>query len=283
MMIIRVIGCAYTAFASWLSIKKPLNQKNEGLMMRLFIKIIIFIAATVAVFSVAIHIPDYVYWAVFAYGSILCILANKPKIKSNSGLNMTYEIPEMQFSDFAREVTNWGDSRKIYTESTWQKQLEKYGAERAELLYAETDKDRMDAYGDQLVCLMHCRNMYTGAIDHSLPIKPLSGIEQLLSARNFDMAIKWVLSEAREAGYSPEKCMHLAWEGENKDGIKYRVGLMVKKIFTKWDDLTHDQRIEVAKSGQLMPRWVDKERCKSFCSDYDWFEITAAEESVFNS
>jgi hypothetical protein len=199
------------------------------------------------------------------------------------GLQMTYQLPEMHFSDFDAEVTKWGDRTKIYQESTWQKQLEKYGAERAELLYAETDKERMDAYGDQLVCLIHCRNMYDGQIDITMPIKPLSGIERLLASRNFDMAIMWVLSEIYEAGYSPGQCMWLAWEGENRDGIKYRIGLMVKKIFTKWDDLTHAHRVELAKSGQLLPEWVDKVRCKSFCTDAEWSEIKAAEESAFNA
>lgn len=184
-------------------------------------------------------------------------------------------IGKISYEEFRKNVIEWGDRTGIYRESTWQKQFEKYGAERAELLYAESNLERMDAYGDQLVCLIHCDVMCKdfGAEWASLNPFMTSTLERLLHLREFDAAMNHVFVEIDDNRLDSEECMWLAWEGQNKDGIKYRVGLMISGKFVKWDNLSHEDRVLVAQSGQLSTDYANLDHCESLCTPWEWLDI----------
>lgn len=150
-----------------------------------------------------------------------------------------------------KNVEGWSRKRGILDQSTCEKQLEKYREEQLEM---------MDAIGDQVACLINAmllkgisRPKFYGSIDRMMAICDTAGV-------NFD------------------ECLAMAW-----DEIKKRAGLMVDGLYVKWANLTHEQRVEAAKKGQLLEPDVDIEFCKSCCTGYEWSEIRAAERSVVDS
>lgn len=131
-----------------------------------------------------------------------------------------------EYEDLIRQ---WGEDKGIYAQSTWQKQLEKWGSERAELLYAETDKERKDAFGDQYVCLVHVRNMYAGPIIGSSEYKgALTILEIDLMERNFGGALYKLIFDMVEAEYDHLECIDMA-----VTTILKRNGKMINGIFEK--------------------------------------------------
>ena len=131
--------------------------------------------------------------------------------------------------EYEELIRQWGEDKGIYAQSTWQKQLEKWGSERAELLYAETDKERKDAFGDQYVCLVHVRNMYDGGTNIDI-LFSLQGheLDWQIIYRDFDRALTILWGDIVVAGYDPLECIAMAWEE-----IKDRPGKMVNGIFEK--------------------------------------------------
>lgn len=77
-----------------------------------------------------------------------------------------------------------------------------------------------------------------------------------------------VVGACMNLGLDPERAMYLAY---NK--IKARVGMIVGYKWTKWQDLDHDHRVYVAKSGQLNRDGVDVNSLLECCSDNERREI----------
>lgn len=142
--------------------------------------------------------------------------------------------------EFIQNVTQWGKTRGIYGHSTWQDQLEKWGEERAEMLYAETMDELMDAFGDQAVCLVHCMNMcdYDERQRRNLDVAlEIEGIEAFLADRDFTGAVWFLMQEAARMRVDFAACLNMAWES-----IRDRKGLMVAGKFVKYENLTDEQR-----------------------------------------
>jgi len=150
----------------------------------------------------------------------------------------------------AKNVEGWSRKRGILDQSTYEKQMLKFDEERLEM---------MDAIGDQAVCLINARLI--GGCDREY-YKEIEKLEDACCA----------------TGVSMEDCMQMAW-----DEIKKRAGLMVDGLYVKWANLTHPQRVEAAKTGQLLEPDVDVAFCRSCCTDYEWSEIRAAEQSALDS
>jgi hypothetical protein len=131
--------------------------------------------------------------------------------------------------EYEELIRQWGEDKGIYAQSTWQKQLEKWGSERAELLYAETHKKRMDAFGDQYVCLVHVRNMYTGVTRLVTSYYgELTSLDRQIMNMNFRGAQTTLISEMKHSGYHPLECIDMA-----VTTILNRTGKMVNGIFEK--------------------------------------------------
>ena len=148
-----------------------------------------------------------------------------------------------------KNVEVWSRKRGILDQSTYGKQREKFDEERLEM---------MDAIGDQAVCLINARLI--GGDD-----------------REYCHEIGKLEDACDNTGVCMEDCMQMAW-----DEIKRRAGLMVDGLYVKWSNLTHPQRVEAAKKGQLLELDVDVAFCRSCCTDYEWSEIRAAEQSALD-
>lgn len=158
----------------------------------------------------------------------------------------------MDLTEFKENVTAWGESRGIYAGSTWQKQLEKWGEERAEMLYAETTEELIDAIGDQAVCLVHCWNMCNKKIPSPFLVEfwtageeATSGVEWCVIKRDFRSAISCLEDTAEDLGLNFGDCLSMSWSD-----IKDRRGLMIDGKFVKWDNLNDDQKAECEARGQ---------------------------------
>lgn len=149
-----------------------------------------------------------------------------------------------------KNVKGWSQKRGILDQSTREKQMVKFEEERREM---------MDAIGDQAVCLI---NAYALGMKQDDYIEYIEGL----------MDASW------KAGVNFDECLQMAW-----DEIKKRAGLMVDGLYVKWSNLTHPQRVEAAKTGQLLEPDVDVAFCRSCCTDYEWSEIRAAEQSALDS
>jgi hypothetical protein len=147
-------------------------------------------------------------------------------------------------------VEQWSGNRGILDQSTCEKQMLKFKEERLEM---------MDAIGDQAVCLINAK---------------LLG----LSLAEYDEGIGSLIEACNSTGVEFDECLSMAI-----DVIKKRAGLMVDGLYVKWANLTHPQRVEAAKKGQLLEPDVDVSFCRSCCTDYEWSEIRAAEQSALDS
>jgi hypothetical protein len=174
-------------------------------------------------------------------------------------------------------VEGWSRKRGILDQSTYEKQIEKFFEERAELF---TTDDPKDAYGDQMVCLINAYLLRgTAKLNSGLGIdsnfyKSASNIESALMAGDIAQAGR-ALDNEIGLFFDPEECYAIAW-----NDIKHRVGLMIDGKFVKWDNLTYLQRLDVARSGQLAEPDVDLTYCRSFCTPEEWYGIGAAEQEA---
>lgn len=171
----------------------------------------------------------------------------------------------------SQNVKPWSEQRLILEQSTCARQIEKFYSERAEMI---TTDDLKDSYGDQMVCLINAYLLEDDGTlfknihfidEEAMPI--LGGVEFDLMQTNIANAILTLDHEISHS-FNPQECYALAW-----NEIKKRAGLMVKGKFVKWDNLTHSQRVEVAKLGQLSHKDIDLKHCKSFCTESEWLEI----------
>ena len=151
-----------------------------------------------------------------------------------------------------KNVEGWSRARGILDQSTYEKQMLKFEEERLEM---------MDAIGDQAVCLVNAMLLFCEG-----------------NSSAYWLAIGKLEEACDATGVSFEDCMQMAW-----DEIKKRAGLMVDGLYVKWANLTHPQRVEAAKTGQLLEPDVDVAFCRSCCTDYEWSEIRAAEQSALDS
>ena len=179
-----------------------------------------------------------------------------------------------------KTVEGWSERRGILAQSTYEKQIAKFFSERAELF--TTDNPR-DSYGDQMVCLINAYLLRgTASVESGIGVDMAvttsqSDVENCLMMGDIRGAI-FALDEEIALSFDPAEGYAMAW-----DEIKKRAGLMVDGLYVKWANLTHKQRVEAAKKGQLLEPDVDIEFCKSCCTDYEWGEIRAAEQSVVDS
>lgn len=183
-------------------------------------------------------------------------------------------------SQLEKNVEGWSRKRGILEQSTYEKQIEKFFSERAELFTTDNPKD---AYGDQMVCLINAYLLRSTAsvnagvgIDTGVAVTQ-SEIENRLMIGDIRSAIV-ILDDEISISFNPKECYQIAW-----DEIKKRAGLMVDGIYVKWADLTHLQRLEAAKKGQLLEPDIDLDFCQSCCTSYEWSEIRAAEQAELDS
>lgn len=157
----------------------------------------------------------------------------------------------MTENELRAKLVGWRKERRIDEMST---------AEAQHNCYLEELEEFKDAIGDMIVCLINEQSMHD-FIDHEWVENKISQIHQMCLDYNIDF----------------EECLAMAW-----DEIKDRVCLMRSTgKATKWKDLTHSERLQVAMSGQLMdkPQHVI-DSCNEVCSVEEWSEITAAERAV---
>ena len=182
----------------------------------------------------------------------------------------------MTLDELYANVERWSKKRGILAQSTYEKQVQKYFSERAELF---TTNDVEDAYGDMMVCLINAELLHeTQTIDNFDKLKrdrSTSLIEYSLMIGSVRIAIKLLNEACSAATGDAERCYAKAW-----NDIKNRVGLMIDGTYVKWDNLTQAQRVEVARTGQLQDEGVNLDHCRSFCSDDEWREISAVEQEV---
>ena len=179
-----------------------------------------------------------------------------------------------------KNVEGWSRPRRILDQSTYEKQIEKFFSERSELF---TTDNPMDSYGDQMVCLINAYLLRgTASVDSGEGVDiavttTQSDIENCLMMGDIRGAIS-ALHDEISISFIPDECYQMSW-----DEIKKRAGLMVEGLYVKWANLTHLLRVEAAKAGQLLEPDVDVAFCRSCCTEYEWSEIRAAEQSALDS
>ena len=178
----------------------------------------------------------------------------------------------MQLTDLEKKVYSWSEKSGIHAGSTWQKQIVKWEEEEQEYHDAKNDLEKMDSYGDQVVCLINARDLYRGEFR---AMDSRAGVRECIENHDFMGAILAVLDAAKNDGYDPGECMKMAW-----DEIKDRAGLMVDGLFVKWESLSFTQRLGVAKSGRLKELDSDEalEKLKRVCISPEWDQIVAVSE-----
>jgi hypothetical protein len=147
-----------------------------------------------------------------------------------------------------QNLAAWRGARRIAEHSSASAQYNCYTEERAEL---------MDAIGDCVVTLLN-----TQALS--------SNFWQIASC---ELQIMRIRMSAWVAGVDFNECLRMAWgEIENRIGLTRSSGK-----FTKWRDLTHDERLIVAKSGQLSiaPDQIVR-GAKLYCTPEEWAEVLIA-------
>ena len=175
-------------------------------------------------------------------------------------------------------VEGWSRKRGILDQSTYEKQIEKFFEERAELF---TTDDPKDAYGDQMVCLINADLLNDGKRQGAPSLitrfaSRASKIEAFLARADTCFAIN-ALEYEISLSFDERECYAIAW-----NDIKHRVGLMIAGKFVKWDNLTYLQRLDVARSGQLAEPDVNLGHCRSFCTPGEWYGIGAAEQEALD-
>jgi hypothetical protein len=148
----------------------------------------------------------------------------------------------MDIFQLTKNLRVWRAQRSIDTKSSMGAQLICLAEERLEL---------MDAIGDCAVCVINAEAL---GFDTNKAAGELDRLERTAAAADVDF----------------NACLRMAW-----NQIKGRVGLIndIGK-FTKWDNLTHVQRLTVAASGQLdnMPS-DDLANHRRHCTYAEWMQI----------
>ena len=167
----------------------------------------------------------------------------------------------------AANVYEWSKHWGILEHSNYYKQIEYFFSERSELF---TTNDVEDSFGDQMVCLINASYLIP---DDVITCKNLnydwcSSVESALAHGNVEGAMGNLEIEIKVNGLEPWDCYQKAW-----DAIKGRALLMINGKLVKWDNLTHPQRLEVARTGGLDYEPVDLAHCKSLCTRHEWSEI----------
>ena len=144
-----------------------------------------------------------------------------------------------------QKLAGWRDARRIAEYSSASAQFNCYLEEREEL---------MDAIGDCVVTLLNTKAL---SPDY---YQKLACEVQILRLRLASIV----------AGVNFNQCLSMAW-----NEIQYRIGLVRSTgKFTKWKDLTHEERCTVAKAGQMngAPIAVIQDAC-THCTYEEWMEI----------
>ncbi len=151
----------------------------------------------------------------------------------------------MNKKQLEKKLAGWRDARRIAEYSSASAQFNCYLEERGEL---------KDAIGDCVVTLINT--------------KALSADKwQKLAC---DVQIMRLRLAAVMSGVDFNECLAMAW-----NEIEHRIGLTRSTgKFTKWKDLTHEERCTVARSGQMIgaPIAVIRDAC-THCTEEEWVEI----------
>ena len=140
---------------------------------------------------------------------------------------------------------------------TWRSQraIDKNSNAGAQLnCFEEERREAMDALGDMVVCIINAEALGYSKHDSRAIIDEVE-----TASVQLDIDI--------------EECYAMVW-----DEIKNRVGLTRKTgKWTKWKDLTHEERLIVASSGQFKdkPAFVFEDAQKH-CTKEEWDEILIA-------
>lgn len=164
-------------------------------------------------------------------------------------------IKKMRLSALGENLIQWREDRGINKYSN---------AEAQHNCYLEELEEFKDAIGDMAVCLLNKGSFYPNSLNSALNIKE---------------SIDCLINTCKPLGVDFEECLAMAWSE-----IKDRVGLMRDTgKFTKWKDLNHDERLQVAASGQLYkkPDSVMTE-CQKHCDTQQWNDVLAACEQFIN-
>lgn len=158
----------------------------------------------------------------------------------------------MKIEDLAQKLSVWRKRRGIDENSNSEAQMRCYYEERLEC---------MDAIGDMVVTLINARAL-GHRNDHVIDVL-LEQCNHCAEALRVDIG----------------ECISMAWRE-----IEHRVGLVRSTgKFTKWKDLTHEERLKVAESGQLIEAPSEiVEGCKLLCTPSEWSEIEAVEQAKFD-
>lgn len=151
----------------------------------------------------------------------------------------------MNKKQLENNLAGWRDARRISEYSSASAQFNCYLEERSEL---------MDAIGDCVVTLIN-----TKALSNNFWQKA-----------SCELQMARLRLAAWAAGVNFGECLKMAW-----DEIEHRIGLTRSTgKFTKWRDLTHEERLIVARSGQLLlaPHRTVKD-AELHCTPQEWAEI----------
>jgi len=164
----------------------------------------------------------------------------------------------MKLEELRKNVLQWSSDRGILEQSTYEKQVQKFYEEKAELV---TTPDIEDAYGDMMVCLLNAellldqkkpRTLTNEQIHNS---KILGAMDYYLVMGFINMAIDLLEDEATLITGDAGICYQKAW-----DDIKYRVGKMIDGKFVKWANLSAEDRQDVLNSGQIERLPIEEQR-----------------------
>lgn len=165
-------------------------------------------------------------------------------------------IKKMRLSALIENLIGWREERGINKHSS---------AEAQHNCYLEELEEFKDAIGDMAVCLINEQSFYSK--------------DNYFKMLNYVNDLKNLVGSCESLSIDFEECLAIAWHE-----IKDRVGLMRDTgKFTKWKDLNHDERLQVAASGQLYkkPDSVMTE-CQKHCDTRQWNEVLSACEQFIN-
>lgn len=152
---------------------------------------------------------------------------------------------KMHRKELEEKLKTWREQRGIDKHSTAEAQINGFYEERLEA---------MDAIGDMYVFLINAQ--------------ALGADKGIIDAKIIDIEAAALCINA-----TLEECADMAFRE-----IEHRIGLVRKTgKFTKWKDLTHEERLIVAASGQLFdaPRDV-REQAMRACTPAEWSEVLDA-------
>lgn len=161
----------------------------------------------------------------------------------------------MTLSELEKNLINWREERGINKYSS---------AEAQHKCYLEEIEEFKDAIGDMAVCLINESSFFADSLNDLLDIQK---------------SIDCLFESCEPIGIDFEECLAMAWHE-----IKDRVGMMRDTgKFTKWKDLNHDERLQVAASGQLYKKSDSvMTECQKHCDTQQWNDVLSACEQFIN-